>query len=465
MKKSILITFLLCTALSWTQEISGEWNGVLKVQGLQLRLVFNIQQTEDGTYSATMDSPDQGAKGIPVDETIFVNDSLKLSILRAGIRYEGMLTEQQEISGTFRQAGQALPLDLRREIVEKAPVLRPQEPKEPLPYRSEDITFDNPEAGITLAGTLTLPEAGENFPAVILISGSGPQDRDESLLGHKPFLVLSDHLTRNGIAVLRFDDRGTASSGGDFSSATSLDFASDAEAALAYLKTRTEIDPARLGLIGHSEGGLIAPMVAVSSEEVGFIVLLAGPGVSGYDILLQQTELIYRANGMEASELQAELDLLQGALDIIVNTREETALQPELNQYYLQKFEENPSQVPEGMTAEALAQTYASRLGTVWMRYFLTYDPVPSLQRISCPVLALNGSKDLQVPATQNLNAIRDALQKGGNKNVTVKSMDNLNHLFQEAGSGSPSEYATIEQTFSPVALKEISDWILKTVE
>ena len=276
---------------------------------------------------------------------------------------------------------------------------------------------------------------------------------------------MSDHLTRKGIAVLRFDDRGTASSGGDFSSATSLDFASDAEAALAYLKTRTEIDPARLGLIGHSEGGLIAPMVADSSEEVSFIVLLAGPGVSGYDILLQQTELIYRANGMEASELQAELDLLQGAMDIIVNSLEANALQPELTKYYLQKFEENPSQVPDGVTAEALAQTYASRLGTVWMRYFLTYDPAPALQQLSCPVLALIGSKDLQVPATQNLNAIREALQKGGNKNVTVKSMDNLNHLFQEADSGSPSEYATIEQTFSPVALKEISDWILKIIE
>ena len=465
MKKSILIALLLSTALSWTQEISGEWNGVLKVQGLQLRLVFNIQETEDGTYSATMDSPDQGAKGIPVDETIFINDSLKISILRAGIRYEGILNEQQEITGTFKQAGQSLPLDLHREIVEKAPVIRPQEPKEPYPYQSEDVTFENPEAGITLAGTLTLPESGKNFPAVILISGSGPQDRDESLLGHKPFLVLSDHLTRKGIAVLRFDDRGTASSGGDFSSATSLDFASDAEAALAYLKTRTEIDPARLGLIGHSEGGLIAPMVAVSSKEVDLVVLLAGPGVSGYDILLQQTELIYRANGMEASELQAELDLLQGAMDIIVNSLEANALQPELTKYYLQKFEENPSQVPDGVTAEALAQTYASRLGTVWMRYFLTYDPAPALQQLSCPVLALIGSKDLQVPATQNLNAIREALQKGGNKNVTVKSMENLNHLFQEADSGSPSEYATIEQTFSPVALKEISDWILKIIE
>ncbi|WP_445381179.1 alpha/beta hydrolase family protein [Robiginitalea sp. IMCC43444] len=464
MKKSILVLFVLSTALAWTQEISGEWNGVLKVQGLQLRLVFNIQQTEDGTYSATMDSPDQGAKGIPVDETIFVNDSLKLSILRAGIRYEGILTEQQEITGTFKQAGQSLPLDLRREIIEKTPVIRPQEPKEPYPYRSEDVTFENPEAGITLAGTLTLPVSGENFPAAILISGSGPQDRDESLLGHKPFLILSDHLTRSGIAVLRYDDRGTASSGGEFSSSTSLDFASDAEAALAYLKTRTEIDHSRLGLIGHSEGGLIAPMVAISSKEVSFVVLLAGPGVSGYDILLQQTELILRADGMETTKVQAELNLLQGALDIIVNSREANALQPELNKYYLQKLEENPTQVPEGMTAETLAQTYASRLGTVWMRYFLSYDPSPALEQISCPVLALNGSKDLQVPATQNLNAIRNALQKGGNKNITVKSMDNLNHLFQEAKTGSPSEYAAIEQTFSPVALEVISDWIIKSI-
>ncbi|HUH45644.1 MAG TPA: alpha/beta hydrolase, partial [Arenibacter sp.] len=252
---TLIIGFISLSGLG--QDISGAWNGVLKVQGIQLRLVFNIDKTANG-YIATMDSPDQGTNGIPVTTTSFDNSLLKISIASAGIEYEGVLDQDHIINGNFRQAGQSFPLSLSKsEKVEKS--VRPQEPIKPYPYYEEEIYFENREDAVKLSGTLTLPRKDGFFPAVILISGSGPQNRDEELMGHKPFLVLSDYLTKNGIAVLRYDDRGVGASTGDFKTATSLDFSKDAEAGVQYLKTRKEIDTKKIGLIGHSEGGLIAP--------------------------------------------------------------------------------------------------------------------------------------------------------------------------------------------------------------
>ncbi|MCZ8215835.1 MAG: alpha/beta hydrolase, partial [Cyclobacteriaceae bacterium] len=280
-----LLLTLLVSLTTLAQGINGQWNGLLKVQGTQLRVVFNIKQTENG-LSATLDSPDQGAKGIPTTASSFENGVLKIAIANLTVEYEGTLGSDNIIVGTFKQAGQTFPMNLSKEKVEKEKIVRPQEPAKPYPYYSEDVTFENKSAGISLAGTLTLPKKEGIFPVVILISGSGPQNRDEELMGHKPFLVLSDHLTKNGIAVLRYDDRGTALSKGDFKTATSADFATDVEAAMAYLKTRKEINKKKIGLIGHSEGGLIAPMVASRSKDVSFIVLLAGPGIPGDSILL-----------------------------------------------------------------------------------------------------------------------------------------------------------------------------------
>ncbi|NBP70884.1 MAG: alpha/beta hydrolase, partial [Cytophagia bacterium] len=272
-----LLLTLLVSLTTLAQDINGQWNGLLKVQGTQLRVVFNLKQTENG-LSATLDSPDQGAKGIPTTASSFENGVLKIAIANLTVEYEGTLGSDNIIVGTFKQAGVAFPMNLSKEKIEKEKIVRPQEPAKPYPYYTEDVTFENKSAGISLAGTLTLPEKEGVFPVVILISGSGPQNRDEELMGHKPFLVLSDHLTKNGIAVLRYDDRGTALSKGDFKTATSVDFATDVEAAMAYLKTRKEINKKKMGLIGHSEGGLIAPMVASRSKDVSFMVLLAGPG-------------------------------------------------------------------------------------------------------------------------------------------------------------------------------------------
>ena len=457
----LAIALLLATALR-AQDITGQWNGVLEVQGIQLRLVFHVSEADTG-YTATMDSPDQGANGIPVTQTSFEDGTITFRVADLDMQYQGTLAGEA-FEGTFRQRGIEIPMNLSREEVERVAPNRPQEPAEPFPYRSEEVTFPNPVAKITLAGTLTLPQQGGRFPAVVLISGSGPQNRNEELLGHKPFLVIADYLTRQGIAVLRFDDRGVGQSEGEFSGATSADFATDVASAVAYLQTRAEVYPEKIGLVGHSEGGLIAPMVAARSRDIAFIVLLAGPGISGGDILKRQTELISRADGMEEDQIKTELELLQAFLDIASRDQSLEEIRAELKEYLLQAVTEHPELVPEGMDQEAFIDSNL-KLATPWMTYFLKYDPVPALTRVKCPVLALNGEKDLQVPAKVNLDAIAEALAKGGNKKATVMELPNLNHLFQDCQTGSPSEYAAIEETFSPKALEVMAEWIMEQMK
>ncbi len=460
--KKIALTLLtgLISLTIFGQDITGQWNGELKVQGTQLRLVFNITNTESG-FSSTMDSPDQGAKDIPTTTTSFENSILKITIANAKIEYEGTLGENNIIVGTFKQGGQSFQMNLSKEIIEKEKLVRPQEPIKPYSYYSEDITFENKKAGINLAGTLTLPNKEGVFPVVILISGSGPQNRDEELLGHKPFLVLSDYLTKNGIAVLRYDDRGTALSKGDFKTATSLDFATDVEAGIDYLKTRKEINKKEIGLIGHSEGGIIAPMVASKSKDVAFIILLAGTGIQGDQLLLLQQKLIGKVSGVSDEDLQKNESTNRKAFDIVNKSNSLEQLNTDLTNYIKQTLKDNPNaEKPEGMSDDDFVKLQVNQIANPWMQYFIKYNPVPTLEKVKCPVLALNGEKDLQVPPKENLEAIKKALTKGGNKKVTTKELPNLNHLFQECKTGSPDEYATIEQTFSPIALTEILKWI-----
>ena len=457
---SILLISLLISIPLFAQEIIGQWHGVLKVQGTQLRLVFNVTKTETG-ISSTMDSPDQGAKGIPMTTTSFENSILKITLASAKIEYEGTLGQDNVIVGTFKQGGQSFPMNLSKEKIEKERLIRPQEPIKPYTYYSEDISFENKKAGISLAGTLTLPSKEGVFPVVILISGSGPQNRDEELLGHKPFLVLSDFLTKSGIAVLRYDDRGTALSKGDFKTATSADFATDVESAIAYLKTRKEINTKNIGLIGHSEGGLIAPMVASKSKDVAFIVLLAGTGIQGDRLLLLQQKLIGKASGISDDDLQKSELTNRKVFDIVNKSSNLEKLNLDLTNYIKQTLNHNPNAgKPAGMSDDEFVNLQVKQIANPWMQYFIKYNPAPTLEMVKCPVLAINGEKDLQVPPKENLEAIKSALSKGGNKKVTTKVLPNLNHLFQECKTGSPDEYATIEQTFSPTALSEILKWL-----
>ena len=449
MKRMLSLIPLVVLSMSvYSQDISGNWNGVLEVPGQKIPLVLNIEKDGSG-YKSTLDIPSQGAKGLPVTSTSFANSRLTIKIANLGAEYSGELNSDGKIVGHFSQGGGSFPLTLSRGGL--APPKRPQMPRKPYPYYSEDVKFENPDAKITLAGTLTLPNKDGVFPVVVLITGSGPQNRDEELLGHKPFLVLSDYLTRNGIGVLRYDDRGVGESQGKFADATTPDFATDVQSAVNYLKTRKDVKKNKIGLIGHSEGGAIAPIVAANSKDIAFIVLLAGPGIAGDQILLLQKALIERAAGVSEPDIQSGQTLLKGAYEIIKATTDSTSVEGKLSAYF------NANHVPE---KEALAIT--NQLSSVWMQYFIKYDPSLALQKVKCPVLALNGENDLQVPARVNLDAIKLNLEKAGNKQVTIKLLPKLNHLFQESETGSPSEYAKIEQTFSPTALKEISDWLVK---
>ncbi len=444
-----------------SQNITGDWYGSLNIQGFELPLVFHISNAETG-YKATMDSPDQKAFGIPVSSVSYENNLFELKVEMAAIYYKGSLKDDS-LDGTFTQSGKELPLKLGHKASEKKIVVHPQEPKKPYPYYTEDITFTNPKAAVTLAGTLTLPNQTGKYPAVILITGSGAQNRDEELLGHKPFLVLADYLTRNGIAVLRFDDRGFGSSTGDFKTATSADFATDVESAFAYLKNRKEIISNKIGLMGHSEGGIIAPMVSSENKDVAFIVLLAGTGIQGNELLLLQQKLIAKAGGLSDEMIDFTEKLNKKVFDFIISTdKKEVKLKESAIKMITDIIKNTPKELkPNGVSDEEIASQQTNELLNPWMLYFLRYNPAPTLEKVKCPVLAVNGEKDLQVPPKENLTAIEKALNKGGNKKVTIHEFPKLNHLFQECTTGSPTEYATIEQTFSPTALDYVTQWIV----
>jgi dienelactone hydrolase len=462
MKRFIILLITTVAFLnSWGGDIQGTWNGVLKVQNVQLRIVFHIQKTATG-YSATMDSPDQGAKSIPMTSASFENAVLKLAIANAGIEYEGVLNADGNITGTFKQMQLSLALDLTRETIETETLRRPQEPLKPYPYHEEEVFFENKDDGVTLAGTLTLPAQKGKFPSVVLISGSGAQNRDEEILGHKPFLVLSDYLTRNGIAVLRYDDRGTAASTGNFQTATSYDFSKDAEAGVKYLRGRKEIIKDKIGLIGHSEGGIIAPMLAARSEDIAFIVLLAGTGIPGDSLLLLQQEAIGRASGADEKEIQTTREINRKLYDIIIRTTDTIQLQQDIEACIKQAVAQYPHLKPDGMREDVFIRSLIQQVSSPWLHYFLRYNPAVALEKVKCPILALNGEKDLQVPAGANPEAIRKAVEKGKNKRLTIEELPGLNHLFQECSTGLHTEYSTIEQTFSPIALDVILNWIKK---
>jgi hypothetical protein len=432
-------------------DIDGAWMGTLDAGAMKLRVVFHITNTEDG-LSATMDSPDQNAMGMPVTSVTRDGASFKLEMKQIAGRFEGKIAQDlSTIDGTWTQGGNALPLFLKR--VKDAAELerrRPQNPVKPYPYRDEDVSYANPAASITLATTLTIPPGKGPFPAVLLITGSGPQDRDEALMGHRPFLVLSDYHTRRGIAVLRADDRGIGKSGGNFASGTTADFATDAEAGVAYLKARPNVDPHKIGLIGHSEGGIIAPMVAARNPDVAYIVTMAGSGVPGDQILVAQSRLIAEAAGQSTAEAEKNANEEREVLEPVKNQKDRATLETELRKRLAGK----------GPEAQVDAQMKA--LTSPWFQYFLAYDPAEALRKVQCPVLALNGEKDLQVPPKQNLPAIRRALEEGGNRHFETDELPGLNHLLQTAATGSPTEYAEIEETISPVALEKMAGWNLK---
>lgn len=440
-------------------NIEGIWQGALKFNGNSLRIVFRISKNESGKLKAEMDSPDQGVKGIRVDTVIINGDSIKLELNIASAYYEGKYnSDSLSLEGNWHQSGLALPLVLKK--VDKIDeVKRSQEPKPPFPYKSEDVVYENKAAGIKLGGTLTVPESGGPFAAVILITGSGQQNRDGELAGHKPFLVLADYLTRKGIAVLRVDDRGIGESTGDFAACTYMDFVSDVIASIKYLKGRKEIDKKRIGLIGHSEGGMIAPIVAAQTKDVAFIVLMAGPGIPCDQLLFLQSAAISKAAGFSEEKIKQSLDLNKRIYTVIKTGTDSLSIVKELRKIF------DEIHAPGKSNPDAAFAKELKIVMTPWFRYFIGYDPAPALEKVKCPVLALNGSKDMQVLPDEDLAGIKKALDNGGNKNYEIKKLEGLNHLFQTAETGNPAEYMKIEETIAPAALQIIGDWILKVTK
>jgi len=468
MKRLILLFLYLgfCFTVA-SQDITGQWKGDLEVFGSKLPLVFHISNSDDG-YSATMDSPAQQAFDIPIDQISFENHRLLVIITALNAEYSGKL-EEDEFSGEFQQNNMKFPLDLTRQEStisdrnnKNSSAKRYQEPQKPYPYITEEVYFKNEEQNIELAGTLSLPEKKGKFPAVILITGSGPQNRDEEIMGHKPFLVISDYLTRQGIAVLRYDDRGVGQSGGRFLGSTTQDFSTDALAAFDFLKDHKEIDSQKIGLLGHSEGGLVAIMSAAANEDIAFIILLASPGVDGGNLLLKQQEKIGMASGVSEDYLKINKKINEQAYEIIRQEKDSVNLRNRLQNYFEKALRDNPewnSARNQGIEDAAFIQSLLNIYSDRWMRFYIGYDPDEDLKKISCPVIALNGSKDLQVDARQNLSALKEALENSNKKNFFAELKD-LNHLFQESSTGLPAEYGTIEQTISPVVLELLKEKI-----
>lgn len=439
---------------------AGTWQGTLDVGIQKLRLGLTLARDASGAVSGYLTSIDQGNGKIPA--ILSTNgDSLVADVAPLQIHYASVLTAGGDsLRGVFKQGPNTFPLAMGRVAalaVGGPPPARPQTPKPPYPYRAEDVSVPS-ASGVTLSCTLLTVAGNQPSPAVTFVTGSGPQDRNEMLLGHQPFLVIADYLARRGIASLRCDDRGIARSTGNFATATSADFADDAEAQVRWLRARKEIAANHVGIIGHSEGGLVGPIVAARSRDVAFVVMMAGPGIPGDSILLLQQQLIAVAGG-QSPELAARGAANNARMFAAIRDARDSADADARAHAALHAMIDT---LPAAQQA-AIRTTFNASLGQLvspWMRYFLTYDPRPTLRRVKVPVLAMNGTLDLQVPYREDLSAIRQALEAGGNKDYRIVELAGLNHLFQTAKTGSPTEYEKIEETVSPAALELIAGWI-----
>jgi pimeloyl-ACP methyl ester carboxylesterase len=429
--------------------LDGRWEGAITSPGgAKVRLVLRVDTGPYGTI-ANLDSPDQLAYGIRLGGLTSSHGVVTFTAAAVHGAYSGVLSpDGKTISGTWTQRGSGRPLAFTRQAAVQ-PTARPQTPKPPFPYRALEVSVQS-TPGVTLAGTLTEPKGEGPFPAALLITGSGPQDRDETILGHKPFAVLADALTRRGIVVLRLDDRGFGKSTGDFATATEADFVADAQAAVRWLRARPEIEPGKVGLIGHSEGGIIAPKVAAKDPKIAFVVMMAGPGAPMSDVMAAQRLALGPSMGMDAKTLEKinaaiarELAGMKGA-----RSSEEAKARA------LAVLKADFPQLPQ-----ASLEAQASQLSSDWFRDLMAYDPAPTLGKLRMPVLAVIGSKDRQVPPDLNLPALRAALK--ADPKAKVLELPGLNHLFQTAPTGAPGEYADIEETIAPVALKTIGDWVV----
>lgn len=461
MKRNMIFLYLIFTSLiGISQSITGKWNG--KISSNQF--IFTIENNGDDIIT-TIDIPSLRIAGIKPQSTSFNGSQLIIDGSNVGLYYEGELNlKTNEFTGTLTEGVNSFPLILKKgDINAKEKKTRPQEPVQPYPYNEEYVTFKNEQDSITLAGTLTLPKGKSKHPVVVLISGSGPQDRDQTFSGHKTFWVLADYLTRQGIAVLRYDDRGYGKSTGNFATATTKDFSTDVVSAVNYLKTRKDIDVQNIGLVGHSEGGIVAPLAVNQTEGISFVVLLASTGIPGSELSVMQS-IVQRQFPVpdEAAYEQA----IRKAIAIASSDRDMSSIKLDLKSHYYETIVPilNPLIGSEEKVSEIITNLVEVRT-TPWIRYFYNYNPADEIKKMNIPVLYLIGSNDKQVDPKVNKKGIKEALSKAKTNDYKIVELEKLNHLFQESETGSMEEYSRIDQTFSPIALQELSTWVLNHLQ
>lgn len=434
--------------------VIGDWSGTLDIGIAEINIVLHLKEDSNESFCGTFDYLEEKMYGLKIDSLTIQDKSLKFEIRKFLVKFEGILTNNDlQISGQWSQHGKLFPLMFEKGKKSIAAPNRPQEPKLPYPYKEEMISFDSQNA--ILSGTFTSPFSKTSFPVVILISGAGPSDRDGSILGHKPLGILADYLTRQGIAVLRFDKRGCGKSTGDYHNATTEDFASDVLAGIEYLQSRKDIDSTQIGLIGHSEGGIIAPMVALKSDKIAYLVLMAACAINGEEMMCSWSESIEKDKGSTAESIEKDRKYKKELFTVLKNEKNFDGAAKQLRKIILSHT------ISEEKKDEAI-DAEVNYLNTHWLRYFLAYDPAVALRKIQIPVLALNGELDKQILSKQNLPAISQALEEAGNQNYKAIELPKLNHIFQTCQDGSFTEYAKIEETLSPVALNLIAEWILE---
>ena len=468
--KTLIMIFLICCAnnifAQRSAKLPGTWEGKISV-GVELRVVFHFAIDSSGQLTGTTDSPDQGVKDVPCSNILMNGDSLSLDVKNFGASFRGIFKSDSAISGELIQ-GKSIDLVLKK-VLKVSTLNRPQTPVPPFPYVSEDVEYDNTSHNLHYGATITIPKGKGPFPAVLLITGSGPQNRDEEILEHKPFLIIADELSRNGIMVMRVDDRGMGKSSGTFSNSTTADFADDVNTSIEYLKKRKEVDTRHLGMLGHSEGGMIAPMVASKRNDIDFIVLLAAPGQKVTKLMQEQNVAILLSSGFDKKTADAYGQLYYNMEVAVLSSNNPEDSKVKLKAAIKEWKKNTPlntviatTGIRDDSTQEKFIQSISAGFNSSWFKYFLQFDPYPYLSKLHCRVLALNGDKDLQVLSQPNLAGIKSALQKSKSPGFEVKEMPGLNHLFQHCKKCTVAEYGQLEESFSPEVLQMISNWIRK---
>lgn len=474
--KKIVFVFLSVAAVYYLQAqqaVAGVWEGKLNTGAVSLRIVLHING-EAGAYTATMDSPDQGAKGIPVSRVLQMDDSLLLEVAAIGGKLSGKLVNDTVFNGQWMQGGASLPLDLKKLATGQsiADPKRPQTPKPPFAYESNDVIYYNKDKSIQYGATVTKPKGAGPFPALLLLTGSGQQNRDEEIFGHKPFAVIADYLTNKGYVVMRVDDRGVDQTTGDVQYATTKDFADDAMVGLDYLKTLPGVDKTKIGLLGHSEGGMIAEIVAAQRKDVPFVVLLAAPGEPILDLMTEQSRAVLQSSAMTKPQLESYL-ALRRSLSLVVSLaaselEAHTAATKVLSDW-LANTPKDVATASTGIAGDSSKQDFVNKavemLYKPWWQFFFRYQPDQYVRKMNTKVLALNGDKDIQVFSKTNLPALKASLQKSPSKTFETVELKGLNHLFQHCIKCTVAEYAELEETFAPEALAMISNWLDKNVK